>query len=345
MTELLHRHKLRLGERLNERDQWVFDGEIVPSTDTEAVQAFVAELSPVPAVVVPLRADDEDGMYGWPADGIRRKISNHGGSIRFGWRLREWPQILLAAEFHAVWVDADGALVDITPAVTSGETSLFVPDPNYPETFASDQRQPTRYKVLHSAPDRSEEIAQRIAQMKPGQCAYEERRAHKAGKTLEEWVLGKFPADPLLPSIAAYIEACNAFEAKLATLPDLIETEPYARAEALAHAAAAMGSGTSTEDDESSATDTEDAPVEAMAMASGTSTEDDESSATDTENAPTDAAADAAGESEASDETDDEPEYDLLPENETMLAEEVLYDWSVTRSVCRRAISRLMPQA
>jgi hypothetical protein len=353
MTELLHRHKLRLGERLIERDLSVFDGEIVPSTDTEAVQVFTAELSPMPPVVVPLREDDEDGIYGWPADGVRQKISNHGGSISFGWRLREWPEILLAAEFHAVWVDADGALVDITPAVTSGETSLFVSDPNYPETFDSDQRQPTRYKVLHSAPDRSEEIAQRIAQMKPGQRAYEARRAHKAGRTLEEWVLSKYPADPLLLSIAAYIETCNAFEKKLATLPDLIETDPYARAEALADAAAATVSGTSTVEDESSATDTEDAPVTTPADAAAASEASDEPdheleddwlpSATDTEDAPVEATAGATGETEASDELDHELEDDWLPENETILAEEEIYDWSITRSVLRRAVLHLMP--
>ena len=111
--------------------------------ESEAVAAFVAELSPLPPVSVPLR-DDSYGLYGWPADGVRDKIGADGGSIRFGWRLREWPNVLLTAEFHAVWVDPDGTLVDITPAVTGDAPSLFVPDPAYPETFVFDHPPPPR---------------------------------------------------------------------------------------------------------------------------------------------------------------------------------------------------------
>src|ERR1700733_3018912 len=115
MTELLHRHKQRLGIRRYELDEIALAHEIAPSIGSDAVQAFAAELSQEAAVDVLLMDENDDGIYGWPADGIRERIRTRGGSIGFGWRLREWPGVLLTAEFHAVWVDPEGVLVDITP--------------------------------------------------------------------------------------------------------------------------------------------------------------------------------------------------------------------------------------
>src|SRR5882672_6074126 len=112
MTELTYQHKKRLGETRHLLDEDSFNDDIVPPVVTEPIQAFAAELGPLPPVHMPLRKDDH-AIYGWPADGISEKIRTDGGSIQFGWRVREWPGVLLTAEFHAVWVDPDGTLVDI----------------------------------------------------------------------------------------------------------------------------------------------------------------------------------------------------------------------------------------
>jgi hypothetical protein len=181
MTELTHRQKRTLGETHHVVDAESFFDDIVPPAVTEVIGALAAELDPSPPVHVPLRTDDH-AIYGWPEDGIAEKIRDDGGSIQFGRRKRAWPGVLPTAEPHAVWVDPDGTLIDLTPDVASGDTSLFVPVASYPEPFGSDQRPPTRYRVLYATPDRSTAVAERIALMKSGQRAYEERRAQKAGR-------------------------------------------------------------------------------------------------------------------------------------------------------------------
>jgi hypothetical protein len=171
---------------------------------------------------VPVRIekrDDHLGLYGWPADGVRARIDVDGGAIRFGWRLREWPCMLLTAEYHAVWEEPDGKLVDIAPAVTNDSVTLFAPD-------VRENPPGARYRVLHVSPDRSQDIADRIASLTPGQRAYEERRAAKAGKSLHDWIRLKSFTDTLPEAIASFIAACDGFTAKLARLPDLIELRP-----------------------------------------------------------------------------------------------------------------------
>jgi hypothetical protein len=220
MMELSHQHRQTLGETRHVVDENSFFDDIVPPVVTDVIRAFAAELSPLPPIHVPLRKDAQ-ANYGWPADGVGEKTRTHGGSIRFGWRMREWPGVLLTAEAHAVWVDPDGTLVDITRDVAGGDISLFVPAS---EPFSPGQRPPTRYRVLHTAPDQSEAVAERIARLTSGQRAYEDRRAQKAGKTLDAWIQEKYYCDPLLDLIAAFVGACDAFDAGLPTLPSLIQT-------------------------------------------------------------------------------------------------------------------------
>lgn len=58
-----------------------------------------------------------------------RCVALHGGSVQHGWRLWEWPTVLVEAEFHAVWRRPDGALQDVTPAPDGECEILFVADP------------------------------------------------------------------------------------------------------------------------------------------------------------------------------------------------------------------------
>jgi len=79
-------------------------------------------------VFVPVR--DTDGHQ--PGDcffNVRRKISRDGGGIQHGWTIWEAPDKLIEGEFHAVWVDQDGALIDITPKIDGEREILFIPDP------------------------------------------------------------------------------------------------------------------------------------------------------------------------------------------------------------------------
>lgn len=344
MNELTYKHKRSLGEFRHTVDTESFFDDIVPLVVTEVIQAFAAELSPLPPVHVPLRKDD-NAVYGWPADGIREKIRADGGSILFGWRLREWPRVVLTAEFHAVWVDPEGTLIDITCDVADGDTSLFVPDPSYSETFGPDQRPSTRYHVLHAELDRSEAIAERIVRLKPGQRVYEERRAAKAGKTLEEWIRDKFFADHLSGRINAYIKACDGFDAKLPTLPSLIQTDPRlleekrptalsdARGEAEGLVAATDGSG-ATATDAARGAHEEAGTVEPQPPAEAAQGHADDT-VTDT---PIEAAGDEADDDEATNDAEE-------PLDETWLAEDNLERWSRDRETCREAILQMMPEA
>lgn len=57
-----------------------------------------------------------------------KQAARFGGSVCQGWRIWEWPRVLIEAEFHAVWRDHTGELCDVTPP-PDGETQiLFLPD-------------------------------------------------------------------------------------------------------------------------------------------------------------------------------------------------------------------------
>lgn len=337
MTELTHRHKQTLGETRLEVDFGTFFNEVVPSEVTEVIQALAAELSPLPPMHVPVRRDGH-AIYGWPADGVAAKICTDGGTIRLGWRMREWPGILLTAEPHAVWVDPDGTLIDITPGPAAGDRSLFVPVTNYPEPFGADRPPPTRYRVLYQAPDYSAAAAERIARMKSGQRGYEDRRARKAGKTLEEWIYDKYYRDPLPGLIAAFIAACDGFDARLPTLPGLIETDagatdaappyPLSTAQDAADAAVtAPDAGAMA----AAAASPESAPMEpTSAIDAGAG------AAEDTKAGPPTAVADDNADEDLGREDDDEPS------GETWAAEDNLVRWSREREICRAAIRHAM---
>jgi len=59
-------------------------------------------------------------------------IKNKGGSIQYGWQIWETiPNLMAEAEFHAVWIDNNGTLHDVTPKSLPGMNQiLFLPDPS-----------------------------------------------------------------------------------------------------------------------------------------------------------------------------------------------------------------------
>jgi len=80
------------------------------------------------SVYVPLR----------PLDGVAANscfeivpdyVAKHGGERVIGWSIWEWPRVFIEAEFHAVWRQPNGTLLDITPKVFPMPRILFLPDP------------------------------------------------------------------------------------------------------------------------------------------------------------------------------------------------------------------------
>lgn len=60
---------------------------------------------------------------------VERHVERHGGSARYGWRIWEWPGVMIEAELHAVWEDSAQQLHDLTPAPQPVDKILFLPDP------------------------------------------------------------------------------------------------------------------------------------------------------------------------------------------------------------------------
>ncbi|WP_263588659.1 hypothetical protein [Sphingopyxis sp. GC21] len=185
--------------------------ETTPTTITPAVGAFAHSLNADAAQFLPV-INDPYGLYGWCSDGVRDKITHDGGRPVFGWTIWEWPNVLLTAEFHCIWEDANGDRFDITPKPRYESQILFVADPAYPDDFDFDLRPRNRRTRLYVAPDRVAEAAALSARLTEGQRRYEEKRAQKAGLSLDDWLVSKMPTDTTGPLIDDLITACNEFE-------------------------------------------------------------------------------------------------------------------------------------
>lgn len=60
---------------------------------------------------------------------IDKKIKGDAGSSQCGWAIWEWPDVLVEAEFHAVWLSPTGKMIDITPHLIECHHIMFVRDP------------------------------------------------------------------------------------------------------------------------------------------------------------------------------------------------------------------------
>ncbi len=221
MPDQTDEHRRLLGTILLELDDEVFEHEAVPDPTAEATVALARDLAPDAAPELVERLHTEAANYGYAAGSVQAKIAADGGTIRHGWRLREWPEVLLTAEPHVLWIDPAGKPWDIVPALTNGIESVFVP--------ALDNAEPGRgslFRVLYAIPDRTAIIAERIAALKPGQLAYETRRAAKAGLSLTAWIETKLGGDPVAAGLAGLIAACKAYGRCMPKLPDMIDPKP-----------------------------------------------------------------------------------------------------------------------
>jgi hypothetical protein len=65
---------------------------------------------------------------GFCYENVNKKIQNHGGSIVFGWCIWQTGNLYLTAEFHAVWRNKQGKLIDITEKPDGEKQIVYVPD-------------------------------------------------------------------------------------------------------------------------------------------------------------------------------------------------------------------------
>jgi hypothetical protein len=60
---------------------------------------------------------------------VALQVEKAGGRVQHGWAIWEWPNVLIEAEFHAVWASPTGHLIDVTPRNDSESRILFLADP------------------------------------------------------------------------------------------------------------------------------------------------------------------------------------------------------------------------
>ena len=188
--------------------------ETTPAAITDKIRNFAVTLKADPPRIIPVIADPY-GLFGWCSDGVLEKTRHDGGTIRFGWTIWEMPDVLLTAEFHAVWCDAKGSLFDITPKPQHETHIVFAPAPDYPADFNFDHRPNNRRTRIYEPADEaaiSAEVAARIGRMKRRQLEYEAGRAKQKGVTLDAWLRAKCPVDVLPGLIDEFLIACETRE-------------------------------------------------------------------------------------------------------------------------------------
>ncbi|HLB72912.1 MAG TPA: SEC-C metal-binding domain-containing protein [Sedimentisphaerales bacterium] len=83
---------------------------------------------------------------------VKSKVEKAGGQIEFGWAIWEWPNLMVWADFHAIWISPEDERIDITP--TPGfEKILFLPDSKRTYDYnCSYYRVPLRYFPVSNDP-------------------------------------------------------------------------------------------------------------------------------------------------------------------------------------------------
>jgi len=185
--------------------------ETTPAAIGPDIIALCESLKTDPPLYVPVQTDP-NGMFGFCNVGVLEKTKADGGTIRFGWCIWEFAGVCLTAEFHAVWVDPTGKLVDITPKPDRETRIVFAGDPTYPPDFDFTKRPKNCRARLHRPADRAKLAQAKIATFTESQLKYETGRATRKGVTLEQWMEARIPIDPLPDLIDGFIRNADEQE-------------------------------------------------------------------------------------------------------------------------------------
>jgi hypothetical protein len=191
--------------------------ETTPAAITRAITSFCESIGAEPPVYLPVR-QDQNAIFGLCNLNVLVKVERSGGGIQYGWMIWELPGLFLNAELHAVWVDTDGTLVDISPK-SDGETQiLYAADFSFPPYFEFEKHPPKdrrRIGSIYEATSVSDRAKQRISTLSSSQSTYETQRASKKHMTLEQWIGSRLPTDPLPGLVDRYLRALRERDALL----------------------------------------------------------------------------------------------------------------------------------
>lgn len=101
---------------------------VVPRSIAGIVASFCQSVVPGSAPVYVQCLPDGRCQANECFNNVQLMMSLYGGSMLCGWTIWLIPQIMIEAEFHAVWKFPSGELVDTTPHVHGEERILFLPD-------------------------------------------------------------------------------------------------------------------------------------------------------------------------------------------------------------------------
>ncbi len=81
---------------------------------------------------------------------VEQRVKLEGGKSIFGWSLWELPTVFVEAEFHSVWQQSSGELLDVTPKNHPIARVFFLPDParKYEEKQVNNIRKALRLDPL-----------------------------------------------------------------------------------------------------------------------------------------------------------------------------------------------------
>lgn len=104
---------------------------VVPDPATSHVRGFCADLNPSEEpqllAVRPIAGSQQQDCF----NNVDRMVKRDGGSCCYGWNIAEIPNVMIEAEFHAVWRSPSGDLIDVSPQLHGSDQILFLPDPNH----------------------------------------------------------------------------------------------------------------------------------------------------------------------------------------------------------------------
>ena len=186
--------------------------ETTPKVISDAILSLCNTLIEGSAPVFVEVVEDKLGLYGFCSDGVHKRVQESGGSLVFGWVIWEWPKVLLTAEFHTVWEDADGRVLDITPKPAGEKSILFLPDRSYRIDFNFDER-PRNVRVSIADADAAEIAAQaKMSLLNGARLKYDETQARKRGLPLLEYLRSRHQPTVLPVAVQRWLEACDAFD-------------------------------------------------------------------------------------------------------------------------------------
>lgn len=86
----------------------------------------VPEHSPVSVVYQPEFGQPQNECF--PI--VEHRVSEFGGEQVIGWAIWERPGVFIEAEFHSVWRNPTGQLIDVSPRPYNFKETTFLPDPS-----------------------------------------------------------------------------------------------------------------------------------------------------------------------------------------------------------------------